>query len=183
LLALLLLGASPDAGQPLHLVQGVAQRRHVTRPCFSGVAMTEDMVQSDVAPLGNQLLTFTPGTVPGGAVFTRVKTNRVGRFQVRLPEGPWCVYFGEPPPPPPPDTAELADASDGGAASARVERPPELDANLDLDCLRRLRHPQPECDAVLRVPPRPLERTLERVTWAECPQPFAHPCYRGPMPP
>jgi hypothetical protein len=97
---------------------------------------------------------------------TRFTTDRVGRFDVHLPEGVFCVMAGE---------------RDEVAPETSTEPLRPTVATVDTDCLRDLAL---ACDARLSVRrdnPRVVKLTLD--TFTPCPQPWAQPCYRGPMPP
>ena len=96
---------------------------------------------------------------------TRFKTDRAGKFDVLLPEGAYCVMAGE-----------LGRAPPERSPVAVPKNP-----HVDAECLRER---AVACDAHLHVRkdnPRSVKLTLD--TFTPCPQPWAQPCYRGPMPP
>jgi hypothetical protein len=153
-------------------VTGTVERViHAQGPCRGGVAITrEEMAEWQAKtqrfPLAKAIFTVFAGDQHVGKPVTRFKTDRAGRFEVRLPEGTFCVMAGEhqeaaPDQPPPPA--------------------PAPSAFVDADCLRGL---AVACDAVLHVRKqgtRDVKLTLD--TFTPCPQPWAQPCYRGPAPP
>ena len=97
---------------------------------------------------------------------SRFKTDRAGRFEVRLPEGVFCVMAGE--------RDEVA------PETAEAPLRPTA-AHVDPGCLRDR---ELACDAQLHVrrdTTREVKLTLD--TFTPCPQQWAQPCYRGPMPP
>jgi len=151
---------------------GTAERAiHAQGPCSGGVAVSHEQMQELAAktqrfPLAKTTFTVFAGGRRVGKPVTRFKTDRAGRFEVRLPEGVFCVMAGE----------------QGEAAPETSNAPaPATSANVDLECLRGR---AAACDAQLYVrrdSPRDLKLTLD--TFTPCPQPWAQPCYHGPMPP
>lgn len=167
-LLLLLLAAAP----PVFTVTGTAQREHRTTPCMGGVRVTEDLVTIESTTLARQDFTVFAGADRKGRVAARFKTDSRGSFTTSLPAGAWCVVLGKHEP-----TQEqpLPESQ----PSAPVRSP-----HLDAECLARLAHPEPGCDAQWTVTDRPL--TGVRLTLHSsnsCPQPWANPCWRGPLPP
>jgi hypothetical protein len=153
-------------------VTGTVERAiHAQGPCYGGVAVSQDQMQEWEAktqrfPLAKTTFTVFAGDSHVGKPVTRFKTDRVGRFEVRLPEGVFCVMAGE--------RGEASRESSNGPL-------PVTSANVDLECLRER---AVACDAQLYVrkdSPRDVKLTL--ATFTPCPQPWAQPCYRGPMPP
>jgi hypothetical protein len=153
-------------------VTGTAERAiHGQGPCRGGVAVTNEEMQewaarTQRAPLAKTTFTVFAGNRHVGKPLTRFKTDRAGRFEVRLPEGVFCVMAGE----------------QGEAAPDDLNAPlPATSANVDSACLRDRAL---ACDAELYVrrdSPRDVKLTLD--TFTPCPQSWAQPCYRGPMPP
>jgi hypothetical protein len=153
-------------------VTGTAERAiHAQGPCQGGVAVSDEQMQeweakTQRSPLAKTTFTVFAGDRRAGKPVTRFKTDRAGRFQVRLPEGVFCVMAGE--------QREAAPESSNAPVAA-------TSANLDLECLRDR---AAACDAQLYVrrdSPGDVKLTLD--TFTPCPQPWAQPCYRGPMPP
>jgi len=178
---LLLLGADGGAPPPRAEVSGVALRQRVTRPCRGGAAVSPEEITIESAPLGGQPLTVFVGQRPGGAVAARLKTDGQGRFQTRLEPGTYCVVLGDAQPAP--DAG--APAPDAGApAPEPAPNAMSADRNYDAHCLEALAHPAPRCDALWPVPsPEPVELRVVVSSSNQCPQPWARPCWRGPMPP
>jgi hypothetical protein len=146
-------------------VTGTAERAiHAQGPCRGGVAVTNEEMQEWAAktqrfPLAKTAFTVFAGQKRVGKPVIRFKTDRAGRFEVRLPEGVFCVMAGEQP--------------------AKALAP--TGAGVDPQCLRDRAL---VCDAQLYVRgdnPRDVKLTLD--TFTPCPEPWAQPCYRGPMPP
>lgn len=143
---------------------------HAQGPCRGGAAVTRvemDQVAAKTQrfPLAKATFTVLAGRRRDGKRVTQFKTDRAGRFDVMLPEGVFCVVAGE------------LDEAAPKSAPAAVPRDPHVDAN----CLRERAL---ACDAQLTVAKndgRDVKLTLD--TFTPCPQPWARPCYRGPMPP
>lgn len=174
----LLLGASPDAGRqppasapdPVAL-SGTASRVHATVPCRGGAAILPSEFEHESQPLVQQVLTVSVGEVPGGKVVARPKTDRAGGFALSLAPGVYCVVVGEPRPSPPEEEPARPVASGAGP-------------HLDPACLAELAHPTPRCDARWIVGKgSPTKVSVSLYSSNTCPQPWAHPCWRGPMPP
>jgi hypothetical protein len=153
-------------------VTGTAERViHAQGPCRGGVAITREemaawQAKTERHPISKTTFTVFAGDKRVGKPVTRFKTDRAGRFDVRLPAGMFCVMAGE--------YQEIA-----------RENPPEpaqpTGPYVDADCLRDRAL---ACDAVLHVREdgaRDVKLTLD--TFTPCPQPWAQPCYRGPAPP
>jgi len=143
---------------------------HAPGPCRGGVAVTREEIEEVEAKtrhlrLTNAIFTIFAGRQHVGRPLMTFRTDRAARFDVSLPEGVFCVMAGE--------LKESAPAKSAAAASR--------DPHTDPECLRER---AVACDAQLHVRrenPRDVKLTLE--TYTPCPQPWAQPCYRGPMPP
>ena len=156
-------------------VTGTVERAmHAQGPCGGGAAISNERMQEWAAktrrfPLAKTTFTVFAGDKRAGKPVMRFKTDRAGRFEVRLPEGVFCVMAGEP--------AEVAPE-----VSKEPQTPPAATSgNVDQQCLRDRAL---ACDVRLYVRsdnPRDVKLTLD--TFAQCPEPWAQPCYRGPMPP
>ena len=163
-------GASPG-----RRVTGTVERViHAQGPCRGGVAVTREELEEVEAkaqhlPLKNTAFTVFAGHRHLGKPVMRFKTDRAARFDVQLPEGVYCVMAG--------DLKEAAPEDPNQLRAAKVPQ-----AHVDAECLRDLAL---ACDAQLHVRrdsgPRGLKLTLD--TFTPCPQSWAQPCYRGPMPP
>jgi hypothetical protein len=163
--------AAPRAPRVQRVSGAVERLVHAQGPCRGGAAITrEDMsewqAKDQRVPLGQTTFTVFAGDRRVGKPVMRFKTDRAGRFDVRLPEGVFCVMAGE-----------------HGAASPETAAPlpRPTDPYVDADCLRGLAE---ACDAQLHVRKdggREVKLTLH--TFTPCAQPWAQPCYRGPMPP
>jgi hypothetical protein len=164
--------AGPRATPVAQRVTGTVERViHAQGPCRGGAAITrEEMAEWHAKeqrfPLARETFTLFAGDKHAGKPVTRFKTDRVGRFDVSLPPGRFCVMAGE--------HQAVAPAKQPQAAQP-------TSAHVDADCLRDLAL---ACDAVLYVrkdATRDVKLTLD--TFTRCPQPWAQPCYRGPAPP
>ncbi len=164
--------SAAPAAAPVRRVTGTAERLiHAQGPCGGGAAITREQMEEWHAKtqrisLAKATFTVFAGHKHVGKPVTRFKTDRAGRFEVQLPEGVYCVMAGE-------------------LGAVAPEREPEAvrptHAHVDAACLRDLAL---ACDAQLYVRkdnPRDVKLTLN--TFTPCPQPWAQPCYRGPMPP
>lgn len=141
---------------------------------MGGAAVTEEMIQRESAPLARQTLTVFAGDDLTGKVVARPKTDGEGHFSVRLAPGAYCVVVGE---------QEPLSVQDAGVESPRAARA-QSGLYLDPDCLEQLAHPVRTCDArllVLEGTPMSVKVVLHSSN--KCPQQWAHPCWRGPMPP
>lgn len=153
-------------------VTGTAERViHAQGPCGGGVAITREAMaewqaKSQRIPLLKATFTVFAGDKHVGKPVARFKTDRSGRFDVRLPEGAFCIMAGD----------YEAVVPDSSAAP-----PGPMDAHIDPGCLS---DQALACDAQLQVRKdgaRDVKLILHTLT--PCPQPWARPCYRGPMPP
>ena len=160
------------AAPRLRRVTGTAERLiHAQGPCGGGAAITREAMaewqaKSQHIPLLKATFTVFAGDKHVGKPVTRFKTDRAGRFDVRLPEGAFCIMAGE--------------RDDVAPDSAAAPLQP-MAAHVDAECLRDLAL---ACDAQLQVRKdgaRDVKLTLH--TFTPCPQQWAQPCYRGPMPP
>ena len=162
------------SGSPLVEVSGIAQRHHTTNPCMGGVRITEDMIEHQRAPLPKQPLTFIAGTSVWGTVSARTTTDAQAAFRVSLAPGAYCVVFGEPPVRPPPVDAGTSAVLASGTTNGLY----------DAQCLRELENPQPRCVSMIHVPDGGMKNAvIELASSNRCTQQWAHPCWRGPMPP
>ena len=152
-------------------VTGTVERViHAQGPCHGGVRVTDDEMQEWEAktqhlPIAKSTLTVFAGHQFVGKPVTRFKTDGAARFEVSLPEGTYCVMAGE---------------RKEGVAN-KMAAPVAAGPHIDAECLRDR---ELACDAQLYVRkdnPRAVKLTLD--TFTPCPQQWAQPCYRGPMPP
>ncbi len=166
--------SAATAGSPARRVTGTVERViHAQGPCRGGVAVTREEMEEVEAkaqhiPLAKTTFTVFAGHRHVGKPVTRFKTDRAARFDVSLPEGAYCVMAGD-----------LKEAAPDESNQPRAA--PKAQAHVDAECLRDL---AVRCDAQLHVRkdnPRAVKLTLD--TFTPCPQPWAQPCYRGPMPP
>jgi hypothetical protein len=160
------------AGPRARRVTGTAEHVvHAQGPCRGGAAITrEEMAElrarDERTLLGQATFTVFAGDRHVGKPVLRFKTDRSGRFDVRLPEGDFCVMAGE-------------HGAVTPETAAPLPRP--ADPHVDADCLRGLAE---ACDAQLHVRKdgaREVKLTLH--TFTRCPQQWSQPCWRGPMPP
>ena len=164
--------AAPAATRVARRVTGTVERViHAQGPCGGGVRVTDEQMREHEAktqrfPVTKSTFTVFAGSQHVGKPVTRFKTDRAGRFDVRLPEGAFCIMAGE--------------RDDVAPDSAAAPLQP-MAAHVDAECLRDLAL---ACDAQLQVRKdgaRDVKLTLH--TFTPCPQQWAQPCYRGPMPP
>jgi len=156
---------------PQHVTGSVERVVHAQGPCRGGVAVTREELDEVAAktqhiPLRNATFTIFAGDKHVGKPLTRFTTDRAARFAVDLPAGAFCVMAG--------------DRKEAPTEKARAT-PVPASANIDANCLRER---AVACDATLHVrkdSARAVKLTLD--TFTPCPQPWAQPCYRGPMPP
>lgn len=163
--------ASGAAAPPQHVTGSVERVIHAQGPCRGGVAVTREELDEVAAKtqriaLRNATFTVFAGSKHVGKPVTRFKTDRSARFEVDLPAGTFCVMAGE-----------LKDAPTEKSLQPRAPAGPHIDAA----CMAER---AVACDATLYVRKdnaRAVKLTLD--TFTPCPQPWAQPCYRGPMPP
>jgi hypothetical protein len=162
--------AAADA-PPVRRVTGTVERViHAQGPCRGGVAVTREEMEEVEAKaqrfaIARATFTVFAGRRHVGKPVTRFKTDRAGRFDVSLAEGVFCVMAGE--------------LNERAAPKSPLVASPN--PHVDAECLRER---ELACDAQLYVRkenPRAVKLTLD--TYTPCPQPWAQPCYRGPMPP
>ena len=164
------LASTSDAGVSQAGVRGKAIRVTETHPCMGGAAVTEDMIQRDTELLVRQVFTVFAGNDLTGKVVGRLRTDENGQFSTGLSPGQYCLALGvreQVVVPPPSKVATVKSA----------------DPYMDADCLERLKYPT-TCDATLVVP-ADARGDVEVVVYSsnQCSQAWAHPCWRGPMPP
>jgi hypothetical protein len=173
-LAAAAISAATGASSARRVTGTVERVIHAQGPCRGGVAVTREELDEVEAkaqhiPLAKTTFTVFAGRRHVGKPVTRFKTDRAARFEVDLPEGVYCVMAGD-----------LKEAAPEDPVRPRAAPTPK--AHVDAECLRDLAL---ACDAQLHVRkdsgPRGLKLTLD--TFTPCPQPWAQPCYRGPMPP
>ena len=164
-------GAAAPPPPPQHVTGSVERVVHAQGPCRGGVAVTREELDEVAAktqhiPLRNATFTIFAGDKHVGKPLTRFTTDRAARFAVDLPAGAFCVMAG--------------DRKEAPTEKARAT-PVPASPNIDANCLRER---AVACDATLHVrkdSARAVKLTLD--TFTPCPQPWAQPCYRGPMPP
>jgi hypothetical protein len=156
-------------------VTGTVERAiHAQGPCRGGVRVTNEEMEAWEAktqrsPLAKSTFTVFAGQRRVGKPVTRFKTDGAGRFEVRLPEGVFCVMAGA-----------LGESAEHAKAAVTAPAAPKSQY-VDAECLRERAF---TCDAQLYVrkdDARDVKVTLD--TFTPCPQQWAQPCYRGPMPP
>jgi hypothetical protein len=126
--------------------------------------MQEWAAKTQRSPLGNATFTVFAGNRRVGKPVTRFKTDRAARFEVRLPDGEFCVIAGD-----------LAAVPPDNSPPSAPQQP-----YVDSDCLRDRAL---ACDAQLFVRGDSARVKLTLDTFTSCPEQWAQPCYRGPMPP
>jgi hypothetical protein len=170
-----LCAAAQDGGSraPKIPFTGELVRETVTRPCAGGARITEEMIQREVTPLARVDLTFLEGN-RSGKVVARATTDSKARFTAQLPEGVYCVVLGRAEPYVEPPVRAATRSSTAIAPAALGE--------IDEQCMADLE--KPKCDTQFTMWPNPRDpmRVIVYLT-NQCPQAWAHPCYRGPPPP
>ena len=162
--------AAPAATRVARRVTGTVERViHAQGPCGGGVRVTDEQMREHEAktqrfPVTKSTFTVFAGSQHVGKPVTRFKTDRAGRFEVRLPDGDFCVMAG----------ALEAVAPENSPA------PVPTQPYMDGACLRERTF---ACDAQLHVRGDSARAKLTLDTFTPCPQQWAQPCYRGPMPP
>jgi hypothetical protein len=163
---LVALGAgAAGAGAPeLKRVEGTATTEHSI--CKGGVAVTQrdyDELPPPVPIAGREFLVVAGAEISAKPPAARFVTRADGSFSTRLPPGQWCFF-------------EAGRRPAAGRVKQPVAAPPR--PHVDADCLEQQRL---RCDLVLAVK---SDVKRARITFQErCPQPWAQPCYHGPMPP
>jgi hypothetical protein len=132
--------------------------------CRGGVAVTREDYEALPPPspiAGRAFLVVAGAHIRAGRPVARFTTRADGTFTTRLPAGTWCLFDA---------SRALAEERAAPAAAPR--------AGIDADCLAEERR---RCDLVLPVK---ADVRGARIVFPErCPQPWAQPCYHGPMPP
>jgi hypothetical protein len=167
LLALIAAGAGSAAAGPAKTKRVAGKVVMTASICSGGVAVTQEMIDRLPPPqpiAGREFLVVAGERISAARPAARFTSRPDGTFATRLPPGTWCFFEAGRRP------------SDERAPQATPIAPvvPSVDAN----CLaaEKLR-----CDLVLPVK---ADVSQARITFAErCPQQWAQPCYRGPMPP
>jgi hypothetical protein len=156
--------------RPLRRLTGTVERAiHAQGPCRGGVRVTDEEMQEWQAktqrfPIAKSTFTVFAGNRRVGKPVTRFKTDRAGRFEAQLPDGDFCVMAGE-----------LGRAEPASSPVAAAPQP-----YVDAECLRDRAL---ACDAQLFVRGDSTRVKVTLDTFTPCPQQWAQPCYRGPMPP
>jgi len=166
LVGLVALGAgAASAGSPEpKSVEGKATMEHSI--CRGGVAITQrdyDELPPPVPVAGREFLVVAGSRISDKPPAARFVTRANGAFATRLLPGQWCIF-------------EAARKPAAGRAKQPVAAAPR--PHVDADCLEEERR---RCDLVLTVK---ADIKKARIVFQErCPQPWAQPCYHGPMPP
>lgn len=161
----------------LRTVAGIAESViHPPSPCRGGARVTDDELAAEDAKIQRIVLSsakFTAfaGSSRKGKPVAKFTTNRAGKFSVRLRAGQYCIAAGY--------VAEVKPKKNEPAAPEAVSS----NGNLDADCLREMA--MPACDATILVEDTSAPKvSLEFHTFTQgCQAQWAHPCWRGPMPP
>jgi len=170
ILAACLASAAPAAPPVVRRVAGTVERViHAQGPCRGGVRVTDEEMEEWAAktqrfPLASATFTVFAGNRRAGKPVMRFKTDRAGRFEVRLPDGDFCVMAGQV----------------GAVAADNSPVPVAPQPHVDAACLRERAF---ACDANLHLRGDSTRVKLTLDTFTPCPQPWAQPCYHGPMPP
>jgi hypothetical protein len=170
---LIALGAG-SAGADSNQLKRVAGKVTMSQSiCRGGVAITQQDVDAlpPPAPIpGKEFLVVAGSEISGRKPAARFVTRNDGTFVTRLPPGQWCFFEAgrKPEPEPPGQPAEPPRAHPLKAAGP----------NIDKGCLESERR---RCDLVLAVKSDVKQADI-RFT-QRCPDVWAQPCYRGPMPP
>ena len=137
--------------------------------CGGGAAITQEQIDRLPPPrpiAGREFLVVTGESISAQRPVARFTTGVDGTFLTRLPAGTWCIFEAG---------RRMVDEPPGPAAPPSAGLDP---AGVDRPCLAQ---EQRRCDLVLAVKSEVREA---RIVFTErCPQPWAQPCYHGPMPP
>jgi hypothetical protein len=132
--------------------------------CGGGAAIRREQIEAlpPPAPIaGREFLVVAGGRITGARPAARFTSRADGTFTTRLPPGTWCFF-----------DASRRITEDRNAPVAAPS------ANLESGCLEAERR---RCDLVL-----PVKSDIKdvRITFTQrCSEPWAQPCYHGPMPP
>jgi hypothetical protein len=135
--------------------------------CSGGVRVTEEMIARLPPPqpiAGREFLVVAGDRISAARPAARFTTRPDGTFVTRLPPGTWCFF-----------EAARRPGKDRAEPAAPATPP---SADVEAGCLE---NEKLRCDLVLPV--RSDIKTVEISFTQRCPQPWAQPCYRGPMPP
>jgi hypothetical protein len=164
--AVRLAGADPAA---LKRVAGKVEMTHSI--CRGGVAVTQEDYERLPPPQplgGKEFLVVAGAQIRATRTAARFVTRADGTFVTRLPPGQWCFFEAS-------RTPSEPRRGPGEPVVPKAARPGQ---HVDADCLESERR---RCDLVLAVK---SDVSRARITFTErCPQSWAQPCYRGPMPP
>jgi hypothetical protein len=172
-LAVIVLGAGVAVAAPAELrrVAGKVTMSHSI--CRGGVAITQRDLDELPPPYplpGKEFLVVSGAEISARRPAAHFITRTDGTFVTRLPPGQWCFFeAGRRPEPEPPGQP----AEPPRALPMRVPG-----QNIDPGCLEA---EQRRCDLVLVVK-SDVKRADIGFT-QRCPEPWAQPCYHGPMPP
>lgn len=157
------------APRAVRRVAGTVERAIHAQACHGGIRVTDEEMREWEAktqrfPLAKSAFTVFAGNQRVGKPVARFKTDRAGRFEVHLPDGDFCVMAGEL----------------GAVAPESAPLPAPTGPHVDAECLRDRAL---ACDAQLFVRGDSARVKVTLDTFTPCPQQWAQPCYRGPMPP
>jgi hypothetical protein len=158
----LAVAASAGAGAAKKRVTGKAERH--TSVCGGGAAITQEQIDRlpPPEPMGGMAFLVVAGDqITAARPVARFVTRPDGTFTTQLPPGTWCVFDAGRKPPDEPKTlqAPAKPSLDGGCLEAERRR----------------------CDLVLPVKSDVRDARITFTT--RCSEPWAQPCYHGPMPP
>lgn len=164
------------SGGRVRTVAGVAESViHPPSPCRGGARVTDEELAAEDAKIQRNVLSSAKFTAFAGSSRTgkpvaKFTTDRAGKFSVRLRAGQYCIAAGH---------VGAVKPTKNEPAPAPVSS----NANLDADCLREMA--MPACDAMISVQDTSAPKVkLEVHTFTKgCNAQWAHPCWRGPMPP
>jgi hypothetical protein len=132
--------------------------------CGGGAAISREQIERLPPPrpvAGKEFLVVAGDRINVKRPVARFTTRIDGTFATRLPAGTWCIF-------------------EAARRPAGDEAPPVAapEPGIDEACLAENRR---RCDLVLPVT---SDVRAARIVFVErCPQPWAQPCYHGPMPP
>ena len=133
--------------------------------CRGGAAITREDMERLPPPqpiAGRAFLVVAGDRIRAKKAVARFTTRADGTFVTHLPPGTWCFF----------EAGRRPEVGTAPAAAAPTS------AGIDADCLAEQKR---RCDLVLAV--KSDVRAAQIVFRERCPQPWAQPCYHGPMPP
>jgi hypothetical protein len=159
-------GAALAGGAGTKRVSGRVEQ--VSSVCGGGAAIRQEQIDAlpPPAPIpGKEFLVVAGDRITAARPAARFTSRPDGTFTTRLPPGTWCFF-----------EAGRRPREDQAVAPGSLPAPPK--AGIDAGCLENEKR---RCDLVLPVKSDVRDARITFTT--RCSEPWAQPCYRGPMPP